>query len=81
MKGKSIALVLLTLLVSAMLFLKSEAGCSCRPVGRGVAGVARATPTFGGYRVKSIVGHPNFWRKKALNWPPQLKIPTYGPEV
>ena len=32
-----------------------------RPVGRGVAGVAQATPTFDGYRVKSIVGHPNFW--------------------
>ena len=43
-----------------------------RPVGRGVAGMARATPTFGRSKSKSTVGHPNFWRKEALNWPSQL---------
>ena len=43
-------------------------------------GVAQATPTFSRSKEKSIVGDPNFRRKKALNRPPQLKIPTYGPE-
>ena len=31
-----------------------------RPVGRGVAGMARATPTFGRFKPESTVGHPNF---------------------
>ena len=43
-----------------------------RPVGRGVAGMARATPTFGRSKPKSTVGHPNFWRTEAINGPPQL---------
>ena len=37
---------------------------SSRPVVRGVAGVARATPTFGGNRVKSIVVPPQLFGKK-----------------
>ena len=48
-----------------------------RPVGRGVAGVARATPIFGRSMAKSIVGHPNFWREKALMGHPNLNfLPT-----
>ena len=31
-----------------------------RPVGRGVAGMARATPTFGISKLEIKVGHPNF---------------------
>ena len=55
-----------------------------RPVVRGVAGVARATPTFDGNRVKSIVVPPQLFGKKRhkahqILVPPHLKMPTYGP--
>ena len=43
-----------------------------RPVGRVVVGMAQATPTFGRSQPQCTVGHPNFWRKEALNGPPQL---------
>ena len=28
-----------------------------------------------------VGGHPNFWWKKALHGPPQLKLPTHGPVI
>ena len=57
-----------------------------RPVVRGVAGVARATPTFGGNRLKSIVVPPQLFGEKRhkahqILVPPHLKIPTYGPVI
>ena len=57
-----------------------------RPVVRGVAGVARATPTFDGNRVKSIVVPPQLFGKKRhkahqILVPPHPKIPTYGPGI
>ena len=62
-------------------------GIRTRAVGRPVAGMARdkgptqllaelsqkvqrATPTFGEKR--HLMGHPNFWRKEALNGPSQV---------
>ena len=50
-----------------------------RSVGRRVAGMTWATPTFGRSKPKITVDHPNFWRKEALNGPNQLLNSTYGP--
>ena len=70
--------------ISHFFTITSSLLSSSRPVGRGVAGVARATPTFDENRVKSIVVPPQLFGEKRhkahqILVPPHLKIPTYGP--